>query len=407
MADLASEGEASTRGGITFASIAAAMVFGTVVFLSMASAPIMLGALVGAGRLTNPSLGLVAMLETVGIAFGASVGLGFLRAGRPRGKVLAACVVLAGLNWACLSASGASELGGLRGACGVVEGLILAAANLILTYARKPERMSGWFLGITTVPQVVAAYVLPDFAIPRFGPNIGFELMAIAALGGAFAALAASMRHVPPKPARRAKARPWGPLAWAAMGAIVVQNAGIGAGYSYIVQIAKQLGVTDQVVGASMAGLQATAVVGAILVGAWAWRYSQMVVLTAGCALQAVVTLGLAHWNVPAAYLVGSCLFGMCWNALLPYSLKLLLELDASRGLGLMNGPMSLVGLGMGPLLAAAFVRGDDVAPAFSVAAALFLASGAAYLVINLASRASRAAGIDVGLQASKATPHV
>ena len=84
---------------------------------------------------------------------------------------------------------------------------------------------------------------------------------------GAFAALAASTRHIPPRAAPGSSGQRWGPLAWAALGAIILQNAGIGAGYSYVVQIAGQLGVSDQVVGASMASLQATAVVGAILVG--------------------------------------------------------------------------------------------------------------------------------------------
>ena len=405
MTHAATTGSASDQPGITFGAISAAMAFGTVVFLAMATAPIMLGALVSAGRLTNQTLGLVAMVETLGIALGATVGPEFLRAGGLRTKVAIACLVLAGLNAVCVSASGAEQLGALRCACGLAEGLILAGANLILTYSRNPEGMNGYFLGITTAPQVVATYVLPGYAIPRFGPNIGFELMAAVSLCGAVAALAASTRHVPPRSARQGQALRWGPLAWAAMAAIVIQNAGVGAGYSYVVQIAKQLGVSDQVVGVSMAGLQATAFLGAILVGVWAWRYSQMVILTAGCALQAVVTLGLAQWNVPTAYLIGCCLFGMCWNALLPYSLKLLLELDPSRRLGLMNGPTSLAGLSVGPLVASGFVRKADVAPAFSVAAAFFVCSGVAYLAINLASRRSRAEGRDIGLEAHVLTP--
>ena len=409
MAHVPTGESAADPADIAFGSIAAAMAFGTVVFLALATAPLMLGALVSAGRLTNQTLGLVAMLETAGIALGASVGVVFVRAGHLRAKVLLACVALAGLNWACAFASGAEQLGGLRCACGLVEGLILAAANVILTYSRNPEGMNGYFLGITTAPQVVATYVLPGYAIPRFGPNIGFELMAVVSLCGALAALAASTRHVPPRPARQAKMLRSGPLAWAAMVAIVVQNAGVGAGYSYVVQIAKQLGISDQVVGSSMAGLQATAFLGAILVGVWAWRYSQMVILTAGCVLQAAVTLGLAHWKAPAAYLTGCCLFGMCWNALLPFSLKLLLELDASRRLALLNGPLSLAGLGLGPLAASGFVRGTNVAPAFSVAAAFFLLSGAAYLAITLASRRTRAAARGLGLEAQAVTvgpPH-
>lgn len=372
------------------ASISAAMMFGTLVFLAMATAPIMLGGLVQAGRLSNTTLGLVATLETLGIAVGSSLGPGLLRAGHFRTKVLIGCLALAALNWACIGALDARPIAVLRGACGVLEGVVLAAANLILTYTRNPEGMNGYFLGITTIPQVAATYLLSSYAIPRWGPNVGFALMAATAVLAGLAAIGASVDTIPAAPRGSRDRGRWNPFAFAALATIVLQNAAIGAGYSYMVQIASQHAIPDTVVGLSMAALQATAVAGSLAVGFVGWRLSQALMLTAGCLVQALVALAILHGGGSVAYAVGTGLFGLCWNALLPFSLKLLIELDPTRRLALLNSPASLAGFGLGPLLVAGAVSEKDVSPAFLAAAAMFAAAGGFYAAINVLSRGAR-----------------
>lgn len=372
------------------ASIAASMMFGTLVFLAMATAPIMLGGLVQAGRLSNSTLGLVATLETLGIALGSSIGPTFLRAGHFRTKVLVCCLALAALNWACMSAQDARPIAILRGACGLAEGVVLAAANLILTYTRNPEGMSGYFLGITTLPQVAATYGLSSYAIPRWGPNVGFELMAVTAVLAGAAALAASGDTIPAAGRGDRGRGHWNVFALAALATIVLQNAAIGAGYSYMVQIARQQAIPDGVVGLSMAALQATAMAGSLAVGFIGWRASQALMLTAGCLVQVAVTLVIVHGGGSAAYAIGTGLFGLCWNGLLPFSLKLLIELDPTRRLALLNSPASLAGFGLGPFLVAGLVSERDVAPAFVAAAAMFAVAGGLYGAINLSSRGAR-----------------
>src|SRR5579862_4857938 len=74
------------------ASIVASMIFGALVFLPMATTPIILGGLVDAGRLTNRALGLVATLEMLGIAVGSTVRHGLLRGGYFRTKLVICCL---------------------------------------------------------------------------------------------------------------------------------------------------------------------------------------------------------------------------------------------------------------------------------------------------------------------------
>jgi len=182
----------------------------------------------------------------------------------------------------------------------------------------------------------------------------------------------------------------WSIFALAALATILLQNAAVGAGYSYMVQIAKQQAIPDAVVGLSMAALQATAVAGSLAVGFVGWRVSQALMLTAGCLVQVAVVLVIVHGGGAVAYAIGTGLFGLCWNALLPFSLKLLIELDPTRRLALLNSPASLAGFGLGPLLVAGFVSETDVSPAFLAAAGMFAAAGGFYGAINVLSRGAR-----------------
>ena len=370
-----------------FASIVAAMVFGALVFLAMATTPIILGGLVDAGRLTNQALGLVATFEMLGIAVGSTIRHGLLRGGYFRSKIIICCLAIAALNWLCMTAVGGGQVGVLRGACGLLEGLILGAANLILTYTRKPEAMNGYFLGIGSAPCIAATYLLSGYAIPRFGPNPGFILMAVVAVLAAVAALGASGDTIPKPSVRAASGRQWGAFGVASLVTVILQNAGVGAAYSYLAQIAKQHALSDVVIGASIAGLNTVAVAGSFLVGVVAWRLSQVVVLTLGCLIQTVVVVEIARGHGTVVYAVASGLFGLFWNGLIPYSFKLLIELDPSRRLALLNSPATLAGVGVGPFVASWYVSSTNVAPALYVAAMMFAMSAVFYLLINYLSR--------------------
>lgn len=363
------------------AAIVASMVFGSLVFVAMAIAPILLGALVEAGRLTNETLGRVATLETFGIAIGATFGPAYLRRGRLGVKLALVCVALVAADLAGYRASNGLAIGALRGVAGLLEGMVLAGANLVLTYVRNPERMNGYFLSVANVLPTVASYALSSFAIHQFGVNIGFGVLAIAAAAGAVAALAVTDRSTPPRPAAKSGASAKGLAVVLGVLAVFLQNAGVGAGFTYIVQIATQTAVPDGVVGLAMAGLQVAAVAGALVVGWGAWRLNYVAMLTLGCLLEAAVVIALAKVHSSTVYLVASCLFGLCWNGLLPYSLTLLIKFDPTRRLALLNTPVSLSGLAIGPFLASFVVGKSNVAPAFFLAAVIFVTSAALYVI--------------------------
>jgi DHA1 family inner membrane transport protein len=385
--------EASDTG--SFRGLVATMAFGTVVFQSMSLSPILLGALVEAGRLSNASLGSVSTLELLGIAIASGIGPAIRKVRRPRTLLALACLALVVLNSLCIVAPDAIWIAVIRGACGLLEGGLLAAALLTITYSRHPEALYGYFLGITAVPQILCSYVLSTYAIPRFGASAGFVLMALTSLLAAAACRsvgawnAGADEEQSPDVIRLSMPR------LVALFTIFLQNAAIGATFSYLVLFAGQDGVPPDAIGIAMAALQLFAVLGALTVGLIAWRVDQKFALPLGCLVQAAVVFSLLHYPGANAYIIGCALFGMFWNSLVPFGMKLLLALDPSRRLALYNSAACLGGLAAGPFIASNFVTEQDVAPALRWSVATFICSAALFAALNHTRKRRTATPVD------------
>lgn len=365
------------------AAISAAFAFGTLTFLAMAVAPIILGALVEAGRLNNHTLGIVATAELLGIAVGSTVGPRIFNRGAFRSKTIAICLALAVFNLVCRGAPSAMWIGLWRTVCGLLEGGALAAAVVVLTYTRNPEQIYGYFMGISTIPLVIATYFLSSVAIPRYGANFGFWLLACTSILVAAASLGVSDTNVSPKACGDGRRRSWRRGEVLTLFTVVLQNAAVGAAFAYVVQIATQHRMSSDTVGLAIASLNAFGVLGPLAVGWIGWRLPPVAVLSIGCLVEAVIAVCLGVSNSRIVFLLVCSLFGACWNGLLPFSLKLLIQLDPSRRLGLLNAPGSLYGVGLGPIIAAMFVQERDVSPAYWIAATMFVASAALYVLVR------------------------
>jgi MFS family permease len=374
------------------ASLIAAMVFGSVTFVAMAITPILLGSLVRIGRLSNGTLGTVATLEMLGVASGSTIGLPFFRRGKFRLKVAIVSLLLVLFDGLSFKAGSPLELALVRAISGLMEGGALAAATLILTYVRNPERMNGFFLGITAIPPLVVTYILGSMTDAHLAVMVGFSALSVSAAFAILASLGLSDANFPASQPRKKRFGVYRRSQIIALFTVLLQNAGIGAAYSYLTQIAGQHGVPQEVVGSAVAALQAVAVFASFAVGWGAWRLPFSVVLTLGCLVQAIVSLGLGDLQSGIGYLIGCCVFGLCWNGLLPFSLKLLIDLDRTRSLGLLNAPISLAGFGLGPITASLFVTEGNVTPAYWASALLFSASAGLYFVLALMSRSRNGA---------------
>jgi hypothetical protein len=370
--------------------IATSMLVGTAALLVLGLQPILLGGLTQAGRLSEAGLGVAAMIEVLALALGATLGPRLMNRGALRLWTGVVCLLLAAVNLGVYWAPGAASLYAIRGVAGLLEGLALGAAIVVLTHTRHPDRVAGLFLAIQTIPQMVAAYLLPVLVIPRWGINSGFGLLAIVALVSALGAFG-GVDRVATEAAAPDRKVAWSPAIGLFIAAVVVQNAGIGAAWNYVERLAAQHGYSASVVGMAVAGSLAFQVAGAFFV-AWAgWRAPYRVALIVGAFTQAGVVLLLVSANAPGAYIAGACAFGLFWLALQPFQVQQAIALEPTRQVALLLTPLALLGLSLGPFLVSFAVRPGDVSGGFRAAAALLAAAGALYLGVLFLDKPARA----------------
>lgn len=361
----------------TLTVVSATMVVGTASLLVLGVQPILLGGLIEAGRLTEAGLGRVAMAEVFALAIGSAIGPYAMNAGGMRLKVVVAALLLAAVDLGLYAAHSSAAILGLRTAAGLLEGLLMGAAVVVVTHGRRPDRMNGLFLGITTAPQIALAYLLPALVIPRFGLNAGFALLAASAVAAACAA-PFLVDRVEVHPEAQAVGVAWSPALLLTLLGGLAQNAGIGAAWNYVERLGVQHGLAPTVIGAAIAGSLTLQFVGALLAAWLCWRLPARLMLAAGALVQAGVVIAmLTHSD--AGYIVAVCLFGLCWLALQPFLISELIALDPSRRVAMMMTPVALAGLSLGPLIVSFAVRAGDVRGGFIGAAVLLAAAGAFY----------------------------
>ncbi|WP_337180389.1 hypothetical protein [Sphingopyxis granuli] len=362
-----------------FVAIGAAMIVGTAALMVLGLQPILLGALVDEGRLGTGGLGGAATAEILAIAIGTWVGASLLNRGRLRAKCLAICVALAAIDFASALPSFALPVAAVRAAAGLLEGLSLSAAILIMTHNRRPDRLSGIFLGAQTIPQVIAAYLLPTQIIPRWGAAGGFMILGGLAALAALAALCLVDR-IETNSAAPGRALQWSPAAIILSLAAFTQFAGIGAAWNYLERLAVQHGLSGEIIGIAISGSLLFQIGGAWMAAWLGWRAGYRLALVVGCVAQAGVVITLSLSGAPAMFVAASCAFGLFWLALQPFQVRYAIALDNSRSLAVFLTPVALVGLSAGPLLVSPLAEAADLRWCYLGSSALLIASGVLYL---------------------------
>ena len=368
--------------------IASGMFVGTAASLILGLQPILLGGLTEAGRLSEAGLGVAATVEILGLALGATVGPRLMNGGSLRLSTAVVCMLLAVANLGIYWVKGPIGIYAVRGTAGLLEGLALGAAILVLTHTRHPDRVAGLFLGVQTIPQIIGAYLLPVFVVPRLGINAGFGLLALVALVAVGGALG-SPDHVDAADIAPARKVAWSSAIRLFIATVVTQNAGIGAAWNYLERLAPQNGFTASSIGLAVAGSLVSQVVGAFVVAWFGWRAPYRATLILGAFAQAGVALLLMSADAPISYIAAACVFGLLWLALPPFQVQQAIVLDPTRRLAMLLTPLALLGLSIGPFLVSFAVRPDDVSGAFWGAAALGVTSAIGYILLLAFARSA------------------
>jgi len=284
-------------------------------------------------------------------------------------------------NLAFFSANSSLDIILQRGAAGLLEGLLLSSVAIILTHTRRPERMNGILLGVSTFPQMVAVYFLSTLLIPVYGLGFVFVLLAIAA-GIALLAVIFVVDRVETGAESALAPIQWSPSLVVFVAGVLLQNAGIGAAWNYGEILARQHGYSHDVVGLSMSGGLGFQVIGALLSAWLAQRLHQRAPLVLGGIIQAAIVYGMTIATIPGIYIALCCSFGLFWLALQPFQVIELIKLDPSRTMAVLLTPITLTGLSVGPLLVSFVANENSVIGVFFVAAAL-LVGGALFYALS------------------------
>ena len=173
-----------------------ALSIGVVALLIAGLQPVILGGLESEGRLTASQIGLAATVELLALGLTCGLAAAFLKPDRVRLKLALACVAHAGAMFGTCLVSGVAVIA-MRGAAGVFAGLMLWAAISTITRAQRPEHLSGVFVTVQTLAQLVLAAVLPATVVPWFGINGALEALGVISLLTAIAALAGANSYSP------------------------------------------------------------------------------------------------------------------------------------------------------------------------------------------------------------------
>jgi MFS transporter, DHA1 family, inner membrane transport protein len=359
-------------------SLAAGMLIGTAVLMILGIQPLLLGGLTQEGRLTDAQLGQVATVEVLMLALGAALGPRLMNQGAMRLYTSVACLLLALVDALVFVMHSEWILVASRATAGLLEGLALASVIVVLTHSRHPDRINGVFLAVQTIPQAVAAYLLPVTILPRGGANAGFFLLAGWAI---LAALGATglVDRVQAQETKSSLHVIWSRPVIITYTAIVFQYAGINGAWNYVELLADQKRFQASSIGTAVAGLLCFQVLGAALV---AWRGRRLpfrATLIIGSLVQSLLTVALVRLSGPGTFVAVACAFGLLWLALQPFQIRQLIHLDNTRQAALYLVPLCLAGMSAGPFAVSLFVNPGDVRGAFWSATALIGVSTALY----------------------------
>lgn len=335
--------------------------------------PILLGAMLDAGRLSVETMGRAATAEMVGMAAAitmAALWLAPTGLRRLAGLALGAAAVA---NLLTPFASGAAILA-CRGVTGAASGLVLWVLIGLIGRLESPARIFAFYVTGQSVLTLALSTLLTSVVVPRFGPLGGYGLLLAIDLLLIVLAVPRIARAYAIEGETRVRGLP--PLRGQVMLlSVALMLAGIMAFWVYAVPMLRWLGLDEAAIRFALPLAIACQIAGGLFSSLMADRIRPSFACIGGglLAIGAMALVCLAPSLATAA--IGLGLFSACWMAVPAFQMPLLIAVDPSLRSALLIGSAQLGGLAVGPGLAAAFIAGGGMAGAPYTAAGLILLS--------------------------------
>lgn len=367
--------------------VVAAVVIAAISVTAPGLQPMLLGALLAAGKIGAQTLGIAATIEALGVVVSTAIIGAILQPRRLRLITTLALLAVMVANILTITLPAIAIIP-LRGLAGLGNGLLVGAFLSLAARSSKPTPLYATLFMLNGSAVFLLSMTLGAFAIDHLGPGSGYMI-----LTGIYAFLLVVARFAPDEQtALSGGGRTPLPPRNGLLGlfAVILFFAGVMAFWVYAVPLGTQLGIpahSMQLVVAASTGVQILGGMAAILL-ATRLTGSQVVMLTslAGAAAIAMTMFSSSIFVWIPALLV----LAFCWTFGGPFHAAFLIAADPTRRGAAFVGTAQLFGTAIGPLLGSSMVSDADYRSVTLVSMSCFVVVLGTAVAICCSSKASR-----------------
>lgn len=367
------------------ATIAAAIHVNVISAAMLLVQPAFVQALVERAGYAERTAGFVAATEMFGVAAGAAfVALAGARL-RWRPASVTALVLMVASTLLSASMLAPAGFGALRFAAGVGSGVLMSISFSSVGATSSPDRNFAWLVTCALLFGAVVVWFMPPL-LDSLGLGGVLRLLALYYASG-LAVLALLPRGVPgraaPAPGSGGAAAPSGaatpgPAALhrrLAVAAMFLYYVAQGAVWTYLALMGTAAGLDGPAVAAGLTASQLAGLCAVLVAGAIAGRVTRRRAIGAGVAAAGIALAALLGPQTALTYAALVCLFNAAWNWTDPFLLGTMAKVDATGRVMVWSIAWRLLGLALGPFVAAPLVSEGDYSAVSALGIVALIAS--------------------------------
>jgi hypothetical protein len=376
----------------TAIQITAIMTIGTIGMLICGVQPVLLGALVTEGRLSNAGLGQATTAEFVTLGLFIAFAGTFLKPRRLPLIAIGAALVTGLADIGMLYQSGAALLLN-RAISGAGEAILVWVGICMITRSSTPTRWAAIFLTLQGITQLAFAALIPLTLMASHGANGGFVGMAGSAVLAAMAApfLPRQMVDLPKGNEESPAGILFAPRSLLVLLSVFLISAFSIGLFSYLAPLAIQAGLSQAQLGFIVSMVLGTSVLGAAAAALFP-DLPYFPIFAANVVINGIILYML--WALPGfpLFMAAAALFGLSWQSFQPYQLPMAIEADPTRRVATMMGGVQLIGASAGPLVCSFFVTDSEARGSLIVVGICFAAAFLFACILHFGRRRHAAA---------------
>jgi predicted MFS family arabinose efflux permease len=328
--------------------------------------------LVEQGGYAATQAGLIASTEMFGIAATTVLMMWLAPRVNWRRVVRFALIVDVAGNLLCLAAHSALQFACCRFLVGLASGILISVGYAVAGLTAKPDRSFGWLITWVLVYGATGLLVLP-LVLSTVGIPGMLVFLASAAAAGLF--IVRLLPHGSPMDkavSLKNREQPRS-MRYLLLGAVLCYFLGQGSLWAYLSLIGVANGGTDQQVATALAIAQFLGIAGAATAATAGTRMRHLTAMLGGILGGTAPVLLFLTPSGALMFGIAVCVFNFAASFITPLLMAVVAKGDASGKLVVYSVALQMLGLAIGPAIAALVIRPGDYALVIYLGVALFL----------------------------------